>query len=93
MRASEVSLSENEEVELQRILAESFDISHLDFSREQAIENLRKNFEGKVGLCSECLMAKPKTMLAQYGQCCQECYEEQNLELEPREKEEATPSP
>jgi hypothetical protein len=43
----EAVLTEDEEATLQRILRESFDIAHPDFDSQKAIENLRKNFEGK----------------------------------------------
>jgi hypothetical protein len=72
MRAPHIQLTSTEEDELQRILAESFDISHPDFDQHRAMQNLQKNFQGTVGLCKNCLMAKAKTELAQYDQYCQE---------------------
>ena len=44
MRADHVELTETEEEELQRILNESFDISHLDFDAQRAIQNLQRQF-------------------------------------------------
>ena len=76
MRATEVQLTETEEEQLQRILAESFDISHPDFDQQRAMENLQRNFQGTVGLCKNCLHAKTKAELEQYDQYCQECYDE-----------------
>jgi hypothetical protein len=90
MRASQVQLTDTEENELQRILAESFDISHPDFDQRKAMENLQKNFQGTVGLCQNCLMAKKKTELEQYEAYCQECYEELYPPVEP---EPTPPSP
>jgi hypothetical protein len=63
-----------EKEELQRILAESFDTSYPDFDQHQAMENLKRNFEGKVSLCTKCLIAKLHTELDQYENYCQECY-------------------
>ena len=87
MRATQVQLTETEEEQLQRILAESFDISHPDFDQHQAMENLQSNFQGTVGLCENCLHAKTKVELEQYDQYCQECYEEAH----PPEPEQAPP--
>ncbi|CAG8856651.1 7695_t:CDS:1, partial [Gigaspora margarita] len=42
------------------------------------IENLRKNFEEKVALCLECLMAKQFTELDQNQGYCNECYQDIN---------------
>ncbi|CAG8559915.1 8024_t:CDS:2, partial [Ambispora leptoticha] len=74
----QVSLTEEEEVTLQRILNESFNTSQPDFDTRKAIENLRKNFEGKVALCQECLFAKQCTELEMNQGLCDECYQEQN---------------
>ena len=74
MRASQVQLSETEEETLQRILEESFDTSHPDFDQRKAMENLQRNFQGTVGLCKECIMAKKNTELEQFNSYCEECY-------------------
>ena len=44
MRADHVELTETEEEELQRILNESFDISHPDFDAQRAMQNLQRQF-------------------------------------------------
>jgi hypothetical protein len=75
MRASQIQLNENEEETLQRILTESFDTSHPDFDQRKAMENLQRNFQGTVGLCKECIMAKKNTELEQFDSYCEECYE------------------
>jgi hypothetical protein len=72
----EAVLTEDEEATLQRILRESFDIAHPDFDSQKAIENLRKNFEGKVQLCNECLLAKQLDELEPNQGYCDECYQE-----------------
>jgi hypothetical protein len=58
LRAPHIQLSGTEEEELQRILTESFDTSYPDFDQHQAIENLKRNFNRTVALCSEYLIAK-----------------------------------
>ena len=68
-------LSEIEKAILQRILAESFDTSYPDFDQRKAMENLQRNFQGTVGLCKECIMAKKNTELEQFDSYCEECYE------------------
>ena len=61
--ASHVQISETEEQELQRILAESFDTSYLDFEQCIAIENLHRNFREQVALCKEYLHPYQRTEL------------------------------
>jgi len=69
-------LTEIEEQTLQRILAKSFDMSHPDFDKRRAMENLRRNFAGTAGLCESCTMVKTNDELRQHGNLCKECYEE-----------------
>src|SRR5260364_346186 len=52
MRATHVELTETEEQTLQRILAESFDMSHPNFDKRKAMENLQRNFAETAGLSS-----------------------------------------
>jgi len=73
-----IALTEVEEATLQQILQESFDISQPDFDARQAIENLRKNFEGKVALCHECLMATQLAELDPNQGYCNDCYQDIN---------------
>ena len=89
VRATYIQLSETEEQELQRILAESFDTSHLDFEQHIAIENLHKNFCEQVALCKECLHPYQKTELK--DDYCFQYYDELYLltpMLEPEKKPE-----
>src|SRR5260364_294941 len=76
MRATHVELTETEEQTLQRILAESFDMSHPNYDRRKAMENLQRNFAGTVGLCESCIMVKTNDELQQHENLCKECYEE-----------------
>ncbi|CAG8698558.1 655_t:CDS:2 [Gigaspora rosea] len=45
--SEQITLTEVEKATLQQILQESLDISQPNFDARQAIENIRKNFEGK----------------------------------------------
>ena len=74
VRASHVQLTETEEQELQRILAESFDTSHPDFSHQEAMENLHRNFCGQVALCKEYIHPYQRTDLK--DNLCTQCYDE-----------------
>src|SRR5260364_384682 len=78
LRSDQITLTETEEATLQQVLQESFDISQPDFDTSKAIENLRKNFEEKVALCLECLMAKQLTELDQNQGYYNECYQDIN---------------
>jgi hypothetical protein len=78
LRTEQVNLTEEEEATLQQILDESFNTAHPDFDIRKAVENLRKNFEGKVALCHECLLAKQCTELEEHQGYCDECYQELN---------------
>ena len=92
LRTKQVDLTNEEETTLQQILQESFNTSHPDFDMWKAIENLRKNFEGKVALCCECLFAKQCTELEVHQGYCDECYQELNqftLENEIKVEEES----
>ena len=92
VHASYVQLSETEEQELQRILAESFDTSYLNFEQCIAIENLHRNFCGQVTLCKECLHPYQRTELK--DDYCFQCYDElypPTLMLKPEKKPEVLP--
>ena len=83
MRAPNITLSETEQEILDRILQESFDQTHPEFDHYKALENLQKNFNNKVALCKSCFMPKQKEELEQYGEYCQEYYDELNPTSEP----------
>src|SRR5260364_270249 len=83
MRATYVELTETEEQTLQRILTESFDMSHPNFDRKKAMENLQRNFAGTAGLCESCIMVKTNDDLRQHENLCKECYEEAHPLLDP----------
>ena len=91
MRADHVKLTETEEEELQRILNESFDISHPDFDAQRAMQNLQRQFQGTVALCENCLLAKKRTELEQYNHLCKECYKETQPPTPPLEPERNLP--
>ena len=74
----QATLTEEEEATLQRILQESFNILQPNFDSCKALENLRKNFEGKVALCLECLHARQIEELDINQGLCNECYQELN---------------
>ena len=86
MRAPNEQLTNDEEEQLQRILAESFDTSHPDFDQRQAMINLHRNFAGTAALCCKCLIVKAKTDLTE--ELCPDCYAERyppsSLEAEQR---------
>src|SRR5260363_422923 len=91
MRATHVELTETEEQTLQRILAKFFDMSHPNFDRRKAMENLQRNFAGTAGLCESCIMVKTNDELQQHENLCKECYEETHTLPDP--ETEILPSP
>ncbi|KAF0557787.1 hypothetical protein F8M41_012246 [Gigaspora margarita] len=93
IRATHIELTETEEQTLQRILAESFDMSHPDFDKRRAMENLRRNFAGTAGLCESCTMVKTNDELQQYRNLCKECYEEAHPLPDPETEILSPPTP
>jgi hypothetical protein len=68
-----LDLTDNEEQNLQQVLAESFDITHPEFDHRLAIANLRRSFTDPVDLCKECLHVKHQDELDKYEGCCEDC--------------------
>src|ERR1043165_4715475 len=73
LHAEQGTLTDEEEEELQDILAASFDTSHPDFCKELALANLHHSFEVSVDLCKECLYVKHQDELDQNNGCCTDC--------------------
>jgi hypothetical protein len=73
LRAEQGYLNSNEEPTLDQMLDNLFDISHPDFTKEQALDNLHRSFTTPVGLCKECLMVKHQEELDRNQNTCDEC--------------------
>ena len=73
LRAEQELLTEDEALQLQQTLDQSFDTSHPDFCKELALANLRRSFTEPVDLCKECLHIKHQDELDQHDGYCIEC--------------------
>src|SRR5690349_17298833 len=63
-------LTEDEALQLQQTLDQSFDTTHPDFCKELALANLRRSFIEPVDLCKECLHIKHQDELDQHNGYC-----------------------
>src|SRR5690349_14138527 len=70
LRAELDLLTEDEALQLQQTLDQSFDTSHPDLCEELALTNLRRSFTDPVDLCKEYLHIKHQNELDQHNGYC-----------------------